>query len=212
MTFQPDRLIKIAVATKTSQSALLQGLDTWLRLNLISDTQLDVTVTTRKSPQSSNQSIEEVGAGLINMSVGIRDISLNPPLLSTDVPQSALLAGLNTWLQLGLLDNAQISVELTAKASHPTLLEGLDTWVQLGLLPEDVVKQLCQENLSCLLPQTVPVHQPSHPKNTSEADGEMGSIGDRENVRKSYIGRKVGQMAQSLIAELSVMWLLLLGV
>lgn len=178
MSFQPDRLIKIAVATETFQPALLQGLDTWLRLNLDSDTQINVTVTTRTLPLESNQSIKLE--------------------LSTDVPPSALLAGLNTWLQLGLLSNAQIGVELTAKASQPTLLEGLNAWVQLGLLPEDRVKHLCQENFTCPLPQTVPTHQlPPATSSLQQREGQPSLI---------------GQIIHSLIAELSVMWLLLLGV
>ncbi|HEY9596710.1 MAG TPA: hypothetical protein V6D33_03460, partial [Cyanophyceae cyanobacterium] len=40
MTPQPDRILRIEVTVKASKPELLEGLDTWLRLGLMSDTQV----------------------------------------------------------------------------------------------------------------------------------------------------------------------------
>lgn len=137
--------------------------------------------------------------------------------VTTNTSQPELLKGLDVWLRLGLLSQTRIKVELTTKASHPELLNGLDTWLRSGLLSESLVKQLCRENLTCPLPQkSATLAQPLTPLGlqlpdfvTDFAPEEPAEpIPRQPNPSPSWLT----EMLQSLQAELSVRWLLFLGV
>ncbi len=104
-----------------------------------------------------------------------------------------------------------LKLEVKLPSSHPRLLEGLDMWLRLGLISDFQVKQLCREFLVCqvvLLPQTEPepifiAPQPIVLENPLVAD-----IEPKAPAKPSVIAT----MLQSLGAELSVRWLLFLGV
>ena len=135
--------------------------------------------------------------------------------VTTRTSQLALLKGLGVWQRLGLLSQTRIRVELTTKASHPELLQGLDALLRLGLLSEALVKQLCRENLTCPLPQAIatvarkPTPQRLPDFATDFAPEETAELVPRQ---PSQSPSWLTEMLQSLQAELSVRWLLFLGV
>lgn len=104
-----------------------------------------------------------------------------------------------------------VRIEVTVKASQPELLEGLDIWLRLGLISDIQVRRLSQVYLSCLLPESaVAVPKPEHsvtPVRDSSTPNDFDTP-IRETPRQSPLSR----MWQSLIDELSVRWLLFLGV
>ncbi|AFY49065.1 hypothetical protein Nos7524_3267 [Nostoc sp. PCC 7524] len=107
-------------------------------------------------------------------------------------------------------------IELKVSSSHPELLAGLDIWLRLGLISDIQVRQICRDFLTCRvelqplvepelqrvaasprrLEQPLIAYLPEEPKQPKQPA--------RPNV--------VNQMLQSLGAELSVRWLLFLGV
>jgi len=126
----------------------------------------------------------------------------------------------------GWLTASQIRVVIRVRASHPSLLQGLEQWLQLGLLGESQVKQLCRENLSCVMPilTTAPTREPLPDPISSQPPPPPALPSRRPEAprripprpptspRRQETPSQFGQMLQSLMAELSVLWLLLLGV
>ncbi|MEW6493881.1 MAG: DUF2157 domain-containing protein [Cyanobacteriota bacterium] len=101
-----------------------------------------------------------------------------------------------------------LRIEVTVKASQPELLEGLDVWLRLGLISDEQVKRLSQIYLTSLLPE--PVSKPK-PQNTPvPALSPPGS--SNTPVGKPLRQSALSRMWQSLKDELSVRWLLFLGV
>jgi hypothetical protein len=98
-------------------------------------------------------------------------------------------------------------IALSVEASHPRLLEGLDVWLRLGLMSDAQVKQLSKTYLTCLVPVVVAIPKPQLEALPSDIDWES-DIQDAEILTPS----PVAQMWQSLWDELSVRWLLFLGV
>ena len=104
----------------------------------------------------------------------------------------------------------RIRFELVLSSSQPALLEGLEVWLRLGLLSEAQVRLLCQKYLCCPLPQQqlatqkVPTLTPIVVAPTSRPIVAA--------VAKETEPSWLRGMLQSLMAELSVRWLLFLGV
>ena len=113
-----------------------------------------------------------------------------------------------------------IKIEALVSASHPALLQGLDVWLNLGLISDTQVKHWCRQNLSCPLP--LPKIAPAR-----ETRVPVAATRQRVAPQKDFIDdfipevvplkpRRppsiVAQMWQSLLAELSVRWLLFLGI
>lgn len=108
-----------------------------------------------------------------------------------------------------------LKIELTLKASQPELLEGLEVWLRLGLITHAQVRQLSQTYLVSPLPPPAPVTAP-----------DEGSIEEPPTVAQTKAVPEIPvasapaatkpslltQMWQSLRDELSVRWLLFLGV
>ena len=145
--------------------------------------------------------------------------------VTTSTAQPALLKGLGIWRRLGLLSQTQLKVELTTQASNPELLEGLDAFLRLGLLSDTLVQKLCRENLTCPLPQTIitstvstasapvssrtPTPKPLPEFATDFAPEEpMAPVHKQPSPSPTWLT----EMLQSFQAELSVRWLLFLGV
>ncbi|MEM8780133.1 MAG: hypothetical protein AAGF26_14925, partial [Cyanobacteria bacterium P01_G01_bin.49] len=122
--------------------------------------------------------------------------------LNTKITATNLIERLQAWQAAGLFsEDMTINFTVKVNSSHPQLLSGLDRWLQLGLLNSGKVRQLCDQYLTCSLQlvaekpsETVTPSQPSKP---------------RQKRRKAP---NLGQVLQSLMTELSVIWLLLLGV
>jgi hypothetical protein len=188
MSFQENRIISIEIINPSSPSELLLALNQWLRLDLIADRRLELGISAREN--------------LVEETLALK--------ITTSVPISNFLEGLGQWQERGWLDSAPIRVVIRVRASHPSLLKGLEQWLQLGLLGESQVKQLCWENLSCVIPArtTSPIQQPL------PAPSPPRKLPQRPPTppRRPEAPSRFGQMLQSLTAELSFLWLLLLGV
>jgi hypothetical protein len=114
-------------------------------------------------------------------------------------------------------------IELSVLASHPELLTGLEAWLRLGLLSPAEVEQLCRQYLVC------PLRDP--PVDLSEIDGPRTPRNEpkvpapstpqalpssRESLatptKTTQTPNLIAQILHSLMAEISVVWLLFLGV
>ncbi|MBW4616194.1 MAG: DUF2157 domain-containing protein [Desmonostoc vinosum HA7617-LM4] len=111
-----------------------------------------------------------------------------------------------------------LNIEVELPSSHPQLLAGLDTWLNLGLISDAQVRQLCREFLVCpvvLHPQVksepaITLITPDPVQQLPVA--ALQSSNRRQQREKSTQPNFIGTMLQSLGAELSVRWLLFLGV
>ncbi len=100
--------------------------------------------------------------------------------------------------------NRPVRIEVILSSSHPELLEGLDVWLRLGLLSDAQVKRICQTYLSSPLPEvvvtpTLSIRQ-SPPPQKIKTPIPAPSLSPLPGIW------------QSLQDELSVRWLLFLGV
>jgi hypothetical protein len=205
MTLSFDRFIPIAVATSTQQAALLEGLQTWLNLGLIYGGQVDIQLSVQRHAGRPNTARVQV--------------TLHPT-------EHDFLAGLDAWLRMGLLSQARLSVEVQVQANTLALLEGLDAWVQLDLLSQPEILQLCRSHLTCAVPAIISQPEPRPVQQPPVASDErfpmaQPSIAEwqpspvtRPSPRplRRRTPNNLSQILQSLVAELSVLWLLLLGV
>ncbi len=96
--------------------------------------------------------------------------------------------------------------------NHPQILEGLDKLLRLGLISNDEVRQLCQKYLSTPLPQpqvikTQPILATRTKKTQTQTDLPP-TIPTTSTVKYPNL---ITQLLQSLMAELSLRWLLFLG-
>ncbi|MGL4621734.1 MAG: DUF2157 domain-containing protein [Chroococcidiopsis sp.] len=97
----------------------------------------------------------------------------------------------------------RIEIKLTIPATQPQLLEGLDLWLRLGLLSETQVIQICRTHLVCALP-VAEVSPQEEFITTTQAETPVPI-----RTRPAPI---VSQILSSLMEEISVVWLLFLGV
>ncbi|MUG92965.1 DUF2157 domain-containing protein [Scytonema sp. UIC 10036] len=105
-----------------------------------------------------------------------------------------------------------LKIELRLPSTHPDLLQGLDIWLDLGLISDAQVRQICQEHLVCRVvsqPQALPKLQPPVAHN-NVGKLRVASLPEAKQPlpQKPNI---LAQMLQSLGEELSVRWLLFLG-
>ncbi len=106
-----------------------------------------------------------------------------------------------------------IQIDLRVRPDQTELLEGLDFWLQLGLLSNSQVRHLGQQSLTCQLPDRVAV--PTSDPYAADFIAEPALISvpvSPEPRRTTARPPWVGQMLSSLMAEISVIWLLFLGV
>jgi hypothetical protein len=131
----------------------------------------------------------------------------------------------------------QIMLEIVVRSAHPALLEGLDEWLRLGLISDDWVRRICAQQLVCSMPQVV---IPAVDLGTRNAAGQSEESqadflppvetrpgqGTAPRVERSLASEParqaparqeqspglVSQAMRSFMAEVSVMWLLFLGV
>lgn len=99
------------------------------------------------------------------------------------------------------------TLRLSAKQlEHSELLVGLEAWQHLGLLSDRQIAAFCQEYLTCLLP--VPLQVESQTGIASEPPISESVVAQPVIRQPSFVSRSL----QSLMAEVSVIWLLFLGV
>ena len=122
-----------------------------------------------------------------------------------------------------------ITIQVVVDAAHPDLLEGLEAWLHLRLISDAQVRQLCQLHLSCLLPELqaafdVAAESPQDivlptpagqfmtadpsPRRPARRPRSRNPLPQQPAIASAWIAR----MLQSLMAELSVVWLLSIGV
>ncbi len=99
-----------------------------------------------------------------------------------------------------------IAITVHARASDPHLLEGLDAWVKLGLISDFLVQKIAQEQLSCPLPEQEV--QEIVPVVVSKVVSEPIALAPSLPRPVAPLNRWL----QSLMEEVSVLWLLFLGV
>ncbi len=104
--------------------------------------------------------------------------------------------------------NPLLRIELSVNAEHPELLEGLEVWLRLGLINHAQIKRLSRTYLTCLVPVPAIVAKPTKIAASLPSDIEWEIGVDATPLTPS----PVAQMWQSLRDELSVRWLLFLGV
>jgi hypothetical protein len=100
-----------------------------------------------------------------------------------------------------------LSLEVYVKANQPELLTGLDQWLQLNLISEAQVKKLCRNHLSCSLPirEIVTVAPEIEPQIVATIDQTV-VVSDVPTPNILVL------LWQGLLDELSIRWLLFLGI
>lgn len=189
--FRHPFTLKILVTNLATE--LLEGLRLWQEMELLKaeESRLKIVVTQNLEPT----------------------VQLT---FQTETNQAQIVEGLQAWLSLGLLQNAQIVCDLTVDATHSQLLIGLDHWLNLGLVTEADIKKQAASALSCELPELV--RQPRRiPATSSSSTHFQEELEDLAPIPPAapiplHPPSKLRQIVQSLLAELSVFWLLLLGV
>ncbi|MDJ0593607.1 MAG: hypothetical protein QNJ72_27085 [Pleurocapsa sp. MO_226.B13] len=103
-------------------------------------------------------------------------------------------------------NDSWLSLEIYIKANNPNLLTGLDRWLELGLISQTQVKTICRYKLSCTLPETKVVTNTPKVKTTASkvTANELVKITDRPNI--------INHIWQGFLDELSIRWLLFLGI
>ena len=96
-----------------------------------------------------------------------------------------------------------LKVELEVRTSDPRLLDGLEVWLRLGLVSDAWVRDVARQWLTCPLPEVVPASRETLPAARS-GRATPALIAPRPAARSA-------NGLQSITAELSVVWLLLVG-
>lgn len=110
--------------------------------------------------------------------------------------------------------NSSVKLELLIPTDHPELLAGLDLWLQLGLLSDRQVRRIARSSLVCPLPEPTIA---SAAENFTSLEVEPAiAVPDRQERPARRARRQsaplVPRVLQALMAEISVIWLLFLGV
>ncbi|MBD2295475.1 DUF2157 domain-containing protein [Anabaena sphaerica FACHB-251] len=106
----------------------------------------------------------------------------------------------------------QLKIELKLSSSHPQLLEGLDIWLRLGLISDAEVKKLCRDYLTCAA--ILQPHLENQPQEILTSNIKSRSLIAALPLEPKIPNKPnfISSMFQSLGEELSVRWLLFLGV
>ncbi len=104
------------------------------------------------------------------------------------------------------LNDSWLSLEIYLPGNHPELLKGLDQWLQLGLISHGQVRKLCRNHLSCALPEIEAVKSISIEKNkvAETTDQSLVNVAPSPNI--------FSRILQGFLDELSIRWLLFLGI
>ncbi len=115
------------------------------------------------------------------------------------------------------------NIKLSVLASHPELLTGLDAWLRLGLLSPAEVEQLCSQYLVCPLKEPV-VDRPEIDRSIAQIPkyrtpalstskiSPNSKLSVAPPAKTAQTPNFITQVLHSLMAEISVVWLLFLGV
>ncbi len=104
-------------------------------------------------------------------------------------------------------------IPIKLPSDHPGLLLGLDDLLQLGLISDDQVKQLARQYLVCTIVFTPQTESEPEVISTPRIAPQRALIATLPPIAKAPVKPSfVNSMLQSLGEELSVRWLLFLGV
>ena len=115
-------------------------------------------------------------------------------------------------------------IELSILASHPELLTGLDAWLRLGLLSPAEVEELCRQYLVCPIRDPAvdfseiddspiaPIAEPKVPALSTQKAVPSNRESVASPTETTQTPNLIAQILHSLMAEISVVWLLFLGV
>ena len=103
-------------------------------------------------------------------------------------------------------DNRWLNIELYVKASEPNLLIGLDEWLRLGLITEAQVITLCRQHLTCAVPEVeiAPVNRSIETTTLNQIEKTLVESPPKPNI--------ISQVWRAFLDELSIRWLLFLGI
>jgi hypothetical protein len=101
----------------------------------------------------------------------------------------------------------QRKISVVLPATHPELLTGLDELLYLGLISDSQVKKICLENLTCELV----IQEEAEYAPVGEVKIPVSSVQIEETPPIPQKVPVIPGILQSLVAELSVRWLLFLG-
>ncbi len=105
---------------------------------------------------------------------------------------------IDRWLQIKIL----------VKDYQPELLEGLENWLNLGLISENKLKEICEKQLICPLPQvSVQSKIPVLTKNKIKKNNLVG----QKILATTNNDHLLSNIWQAFKDELSIRWLLFLG-
>ena len=96
-------------------------------------------------------------------------------------------------------EESRSNIEIRISASQPELLQGLEQWLQLNLISQAQVKKLARNHLSCALPEPI-----IEPVTEIPTEPELAVVEASANV--------VTRILQGFLNELSIRWLLFLGI
>jgi len=123
--------------------------------------------------------------------------------LTTTKYHVTVLQTLQNWYDLQLLNSGAIAVEIGVSSDHPELLRALDQWLVWGLLSPKEVRIKAAKCLSSPLPK------PQEPKPEVIAPRAVAIAPPPSPPREPH---PLQRFLSALLSELSVLWLLLLGV
>ena len=123
--------------------------------------------------------------------------------------QPELVFVLQDWLNRGLLANSEITLTLEGEADYAEFLSGLDVALNYGIIDDATVKQLGEKSFSCPLPE--PKLPSAFPENESSSISQQ-PVAVPQLPQFQNFQNRLQQLWQSFKAELSLQWLLLLGV
>lgn len=99
-------------------------------------------------------------------------------------------------------------LEIYVEANQPELLQGLDEWLRLGLISPEQIKKIARNHLSCALPIAEVVESISSAEiNPLSQQSELPQLLDN-----AFILHPLQRVFQSFLDELSIRWLLFLGI
>jgi hypothetical protein len=108
-------------------------------------------------------------------------------------------------------------IQIYVEASQPELLQGLEEWLRLGLINQGQVKKIARQRLSCALP--TPQFVPSIPASAATIDfSNPNTLPNSPQVLVPAItnttstANTLQRIFQSFLDELSIRWLLFLGI
>ena len=105
-------------------------------------------------------------------------------------------------------------LNITVDVTQPELLTGLEQWLQLGLITEEQVREISETYLICSVPERVTSTTTLTPEKLSEISPTLtpNLIFSTATAPFKQVGRLTGEIGQAFKEELSVRWLLFLGV